>query len=797
MVNRSIFHFTIIAVVLMLLVSCSSQNQSDTDPVSVDPVIHQTAAESQAGHTLWGYWNLLIDPEAENLSDIEIVPVREADLHFNIIRLLEQAPCNTCFQVVGFSNNGDGTFDLEIRITHPFTELELTAFDCRGIIMFDGTKVISDSGDTISLMSMYGGELLNAEGYTRLYNYLTEGQGPGGLEGYIKGKLASPYAPNATINGYIRHFTPPENTNPRNALLTSSSVTKTYTMAFPTPHQFVIGYAIDVSWAVPDTIPVTNPMTDFPPDANSLEAWKIELAYEDIDDGITDQGGQGKLVIDIYDHQGPDTINSVEVESLDLMIDPASGSWIADFPGYSRYEAVIENELLAGEGEYLCLISVEDVANDSEKPWLDLTAYQLYTVTVAEFIPQAEPPVAIAEADPVVQIESEQIHFYDNGSFDPDGTIVLYEWDWDNDGTFDESSADTYHSWDTAETYYVQFRVTDNDDSTDVLDTPIEITIIEDANLPPVAMAAADPQPQTVCEPVHFYDDGSFDEEEIVKYEWDWNNDGTYDEEGADLYHTWNELGTYPVQFRVTDIGGLTDELDEALQIEIINALPTAMAAADDYTPFVGDIVLFDGSGSHDNDCGEMEITMYEWDFDGDGSYDSSGTSDSASHKYLAVGTYNVMLRVTDDEGDTSTLSSPLMIVVTEEIDCLDLGMSWGSTYGKATSQSMNVIKDQATWESWWEATANAPANPPAVNWDTEMVIAIAMGTCNTSGFFPTVDSACFDDDDELEIVVGWHKPGFGCMVLMVITHPWTAIRVDRYDNPYYFNDYIDVYTCD
>ena len=745
---------------------------------------------------LWGIWNLIIDPEMDDPDNIEIVLVRDMSVHLNVVKLLENWPSGSCFQITGLTNNGDGTFDLDIRITHPFTEMELTVFDCRGIIMFDGTTVVNDSGDTVSLRNKGGGELLNAEGYTRLYNFLTIGQG---LEGYLEGNLATPQPPTSTINGFICHNTPPEVTNPRNALLTSSSVTRTYELAFPSPpNPFVVGYAVDISWEVPDTIPVYDPMTDFPPEANSPEAWRIDLSYHDIGDGITDIGGQGMLTINIYDHQGADTIESVTVECIDLMNSLVDATLVEDFGDYAQYEAVIENEKLAEQGEYVALVSVEDTANDPDKPWLDLTAYQLYMVQVAEFIPQAQPPVAIADADPTEQAVDIPIHFYDNGSFDPDGSIVLYEWDWDNDGNFDEEGADTFHQWDTAGTYLVQFRVTDNDDAKDTLDQPIAITIVDNPNLHPVAMAQADPIPQIVCDPVHFTDNGSYDDDgTIVKYEWDWDNDGTYDEEGADVYHTWDETGTYFVQFRVTDDGGLTDELDSLLQIEIENGLPTADASASDYFPKVGDTVLFDGSGSHDNDCEDMSITMYEWDFDGDGTYDVSGTGSSAGHKYTQVGTYHVMLRVTDDEGDTDTLDSPLDIVVMEDIDCLDLFEIGTSTYGKAQSASCTVIKDQATWEAWWASTVNSPPNPPAINWTTEMVIGVTMGQCNTSGFFPTVDSACFDDSDELEITVGRHIPGVGCMVLMVITHPWIAVKVDRYNNPYYFTTYNDVYKCD
>src|SRR6185295_948372 len=49
---------------------------------------------------------------------------------------------------------------------------------------------------------------------------------------------------------------------------------------------------------------------------------------------------------------------------------------------------------------------------------------------------------------------------------DADGSIVRYEWDFTNDGTFDYSSpttASTTHDYGTAATYKAKLRVTDND----------------------------------------------------------------------------------------------------------------------------------------------------------------------------------------------------------------------------------------------------------------------------------------------------------------------------------------------
>ena len=50
------------------------------------------------------------------------------------------------------------------------------------------------------------------------------------------------------------------------------------------------------------------------------------------------------------------------------------------------------------------------------------------------------PPVADASASQKSGFVDELIYFNGSNSYDPDGRIVLYEWDWNNDGVYDQNS---------------------------------------------------------------------------------------------------------------------------------------------------------------------------------------------------------------------------------------------------------------------------------------------------------------------------------------------------------------------
>lgn len=175
------------------------------------------------------------------------------------------------------------------------------------------------------------------------------------------------------------------------------------------------------------------------------------------------------------------------------------------------------------------------------------------------------PPVAtIASATP--QIENVPVQFVASGS-DADGTVVLYEWDWENDGIFDYSNAS---SGNTSHTYgsgphTAKLRVTDNDGAIGL--AAVLLTI--DANAAPTATIVS-ASPQTDGVPVNFVANGSDPDGTIVLYQWDWENDGTFDYSSAvngnasRLY----AAGSYVARFRVTDDDGAID--DDTVPISIV-----------------------------------------------------------------------------------------------------------------------------------------------------------------------------------------------------------------------------------
>ncbi|HDK26349.1 MAG TPA: PKD domain-containing protein, partial [Candidatus Atribacteria bacterium] len=133
----------------------------------------------------------------------------------------------------------------------------------------------------------------------------------------------------------------------------------------------------------------------------------------------------------------------------------------------------------------------------------------------------------------------------------------------------------------------------------------------------------------------------------IADINWDFGDEST----GTDITenHTYATPGSYSVTLTVTDFYGnkgydtVVITVNEAeAPTAIINVTPGNTGIA----PFK---VYFDAYESHaDPACGfGCEIVSYEWDF-GDG---DTGTGVTLNHTYPNVGTYTVILTVTDSNG--------------------------------------------------------------------------------------------------------------------------------------------------
>jgi hypothetical protein len=87
-------------------------------------------------------------------------------------------------------------------------------------------------------------------------------------------------------------------------------------------------------------------------------------------------------------------------------------------------------------------------------------------------------PVANCTVDPNSGVAPLELNFDASNSTDPDGMIVLYEWDFDGDGIFDWSSpdtGDTTYTYTSSGSHNATLRVTDDEGATDTATVTIDV----------------------------------------------------------------------------------------------------------------------------------------------------------------------------------------------------------------------------------------------------------------------------------------------------------------------------------
>ena len=108
---------------------------------------------------------------------------------------------------------------------------------------------------------------------------------------------------------------------------------------------------------------------------------------------------------------------------------------------------------------------------------------------------------------------------------------------------------------------------------------------------------------------------------------------------------------------------GSTYELDMAEPVTIARGpcddeAPTADLSATPEAPTAGQAIRFDAGGSRDNDA----IAAYRWDFDGDGTVETTTTDATVTRSYNRTGTYSPRVTVVDRANNTANATLSLQV---------------------------------------------------------------------------------------------------------------------------------------
>ena len=272
------------------------------------------------------------------------------------------------------------------------------------------------------------------------------------------------------------------------------------------------------------------------------------------------------------------------------------------------------------------------------------------------------PPTASFTISPNPVLTGETVTFDASASeTDIVGTpITKYEWDLDGDGQFEIEETDpvTSRSYAAPAIIEISLRVTDQEGDTDV-----ETHSLTVQNRDPIASFTASPNPALTGETVNFDATGSTDEDgTIVRYDWDLDGDGEFETQENDpmISKSYADPAIIEISLRVTDGEGATDVETHSLTVRDTQR-PLAAFAATPNPALTGETVTFDASASA-TDIGDIPITKYEWDLDGDGQFEIEDNDSLTAESYADPAIIEISLRVTDEEGDTDVETRSLTV---------------------------------------------------------------------------------------------------------------------------------------
>jgi len=281
------------------------------------------------------------------------------------------------------------------------------------------------------------------------------------------------------------------------------------------------------------------------------------------------------------------------------------------------------------------------------------------TVTVTNVAPVAAFVANGSSAKPGAPVT-----FAFSGQSDPSAADVAagftYAFDFDGDGAFEVSgsSPSASHAFTTVGPHTVTGRIIDKDGG--YSDYAATVTVL---NVSPTAALSGGTANEGSAASVAFTNvsDSPEDLAAGLVYCFDFDGDGVFEVSGSSptASHAYADNGVYAVKGRVMDQWAAYS--DYSTTVTVKNVAPTAVmaggSAAEGSTATVSMTAAADASAV---DMAAGLTFMFDWD--NDGTFDSSGPSASASHVFADNGTYSVRGRVMDKDGGFSDYATTVSV---------------------------------------------------------------------------------------------------------------------------------------
>ncbi|MCQ9207127.1 MAG: PKD domain-containing protein [Omnitrophica bacterium] len=252
----------------------------------------------------------------------------------------------------------------------------------------------------------------------------------------------------------------------------------------------------------------------------------------------------------------------------------------------------------------------------------------------------------------------------------PFRNIILYEWDFDGKGVFDQRSNDENEATYTymgSGTYFASLRVIDSSGEENSFVISIEVEPDFERS-PVITSAKADATVGTIPHSVLFTGAAEDPNGSIALYEWDFEDDGTYDsssDASASVIKTYTVAGAHIATLRVTDDEGLTATKEVFIDARWPKPDLPSVTVAIEASPASGPTPLtvdFEAT-AETIAAGGPAIVRYEWDFEGDGIVDHVSYTPLATHTYANIGKYTTIVKAKAANGVSAKSSVSVLSI--------------------------------------------------------------------------------------------------------------------------------------
>lgn len=215
--------------------------------------------------------------------------------------------------------------------------------------------------------------------------------------------------------------------------------------------------------------------------------------------------------------------------------------------------------------------------------------------------------------------------------------IISWEFDFNGDGVFDQvfdNPNNIRFTYATAGDFSVTMRVTTNQGCSSQITKTIRVTPVPQANF----------TFENTCfgEQVRFLDQSTGFNTALVRYEWDFTNDGQIDATGTSPAFSFPAPGDYEVRLLVTNLAGCTDE-----EIRTVTVKPAPVVNAGDF------VLICEGESATLTAQANTQVLFFQWD---------NNVGNTASVTVSPNQTTTYFVEVVDAEGCTGRDSVTVVV---------------------------------------------------------------------------------------------------------------------------------------